>query len=38
MQENSNFAKEIATLKEQLKEDKINWDQVDLVMIMVSHF
>jgi hypothetical protein len=32
MQENVNFGKEMARLKEQLKE-KINWNQVDLVMV-----
>jgi hypothetical protein len=32
MQENANFAKEMTELKDALKE-KINWNQVDLVMV-----
>jgi hypothetical protein len=32
MQENKNFAKQMANLKKQLTE-KIDWNQVDLVMV-----
>jgi hypothetical protein len=33
LEERENFAKKIAILKEELKEDEINWNQADLAII-----